>query len=575
MTETTGQLDLVDALLQAGVLAEERSAELRERLRSDWRPPIRVILDGGVEEADLLPVAGEWLGLPVEDSLEQVVAPDAFFRVFPPEYARQAGVVATRMDEETLDAALALSEDLAALRAELRLRFARRVRCVLAPRREIEKVVDRQVRQRRSYLDHAAGELDGDEVREADVRVEGVTDFGELMRKTPVVKLVALLVAQAVRTGASDIHFQPTEDRLIVRFRTDGILHDILELPRSSQDAILSRVKVLGRMDIAERRAPQDGRASFRYADRDVDVRMSVVPTSEGERAVLRLLDKDARPLALDDLGLDAGKLARFEALVRSPNGMILATGPTGSGKNTTLHAGLMRINSRETNIITIEDPVEYKLPGASQIQVNTKKGVTFGSMLRSVVRQDPDVIMIGEIRDAETAASAIQSAMTGHLVLSTLHTNDSAGAIARLRDLQVEPFYIVGSLLGILAQRLARRVCANCAEPGDVPAALAKAVGLTPEDVERGAFRHGAGCEQCLGTGYRGRIGLFELMVLDDPLRELVSRGASTTELRNEAVRRGMTLLRDDGLAKAMAGVTTVEEVLRVTQADGGDTSG
>ena len=574
MAETTSQLDLIEALLDAGTLDEDGAATLRERLRGDWRPPIRVILDEGVNEADVLRVVGEGLGLPVRDSLEQVAAPDAFFAAVPPEYARQAGVVGIRMDDETLEAALALSEDLAALRAELGLRFGRDVRCVLAPRQEIENVVDRHVRQRRSYLDHAVGDLDGDGIREEDVRVEGVTDFGELMRKTPVVKLVSLLVAQAVRKGASDIHFQPTDDRLMVRFRTDGILDDILELPRSSQDAVLSRIKILGRMDIAERRAPQDGRASFRYADREVDVRISVVPTSDGERAVLRLLDKDARPLALDDLGLDAAKMARFEGLVRSPNGMILVTGPTGSGKNTTLHAGLMRINSRETNIITIEDPVEYRLPGVSQIQINTKKGVTFHSMLRSVVRQDPDIIMIGEIRDAETAASAIQSAMTGHLVLSTLHTNDSAGAVARLRDLQVEAFYIVGSLLGVLAQRLVRRVCSHCAEPAEVPEAQARAVGLSAADVEEGAFRHGRGCEECLGTGYRGRIGVFELLVMDDTLHEMISRGVSTAELRNEAVRRGMTLLRDDGVAKARAGMTTVAEVLRVTQADGPDTS-
>ena len=322
-------------------------------------------------------------------------------------------------------------------------------------------------------------------------------------------------------------------------------------------------------MDIAERRAAQDGRASFRYADREIDVRISVIPTHEGERAVLRLLDKEERLLQLGQLGLTDANRTQFDRLIRFTHGMLLATGPTGSGKTTTLHAALMQINSPGCNIITIEDPVEYKIPGISQVQVQAKKNVTFGSMLRSVVRQDPDIIMIGEIRDAETAAIAVQSALTGHLVFSTLHTNDSCGAIARLLDLGVEPFLISSALLGVLAQRLTRRVCPNCAAPDPVEVGTLAILGITPEDAQRGKLSKGRGCDRCLGTGYRGRLGLFELLVIGDTLRPLISRRAASSEIREAALSRGLKLLRDDGAAKALAGETTVDEVLRVTQRD------
>ena len=568
MSQATDRWGLLDAVIEGGLVEEADAEAFRDRVRGDWRPPVEALLDQPeTPERNALPVAASWLGLPFEMSLEQLAAPDAFFEKVAPEYARRAGVVAVRCDEGALELAIALGQDMADVAAELSRLFGAPAALTLAPRREIESAVDRYARQRSSYLDHAADELGDEALDDAAARVEGVTDFGEIIRKTPVVKLISLLVAQAVRVGASDIHFQPAGDRLMVRFRTDGILHDIIALPRSSQDAILSRIKVLARMDIAERRAPQDGRASFRYAERDVDVRMSVVPTSEGERAVLRLLDREAKPLSLDALGLDLRNLERFEELIRSAHGMILVTGPTGSGKNTTLHAALGRINSPELNIITIEDPVEYQLPGVSQIQVNARKNVTFASMLRSVVRQDPDVIMIGEIRDAETAASAVQSAMTGHLVFSTLHTNDSAGAVARLADLKVEPFYVASALLGVLAQRLVRRVCASCGEETPASQDAIAALDIPEQALAEARFMKGAGCDECLGSGYRGRIGIFEMLSVDDAVRALITRGASSAEIRTEAVRQGMSLLRADGVAKALAGVTTIEEVMRVTQ--------
>ena len=552
------------------MLSEEKVSELRSRLADDWRPAAEVLRhDSGVPVEDLLPVVAEYLGVPFVESLSDVAVPETFFERVPPEYARRAGVAATALTESRLDVAAGLGADLAALVAELSQVFEREVACVLAPRREIENAVDRSVRQRPEYLEHAAGELGQDEFAESVARIERVTDFGELMRKTPVVKLVSLLIAQAVRAGSTDIHFQPMGDSLRVRFRTDGILHDVLDLPRSSRDAIISRIKVLGRMDIAERRAPQDGRASFRYADREIDVRMSVVPTSEGECAVLRLLDKQEKVLALEDLGLDEENLAVFADLIHYSHGMILATGPTGSGKTTTLYAALSSINSPELNVITVEDPVEYKLAGVSQIQVLARKNVTFGSMLRSIVRQDPDIIMIGEIRDSEAASAAVQSALTGHLMFSTLHTNDAPGAIARLLDLGVEPFLISSALLAVLAQRLVRRVCTACAAPDDVPAAQLELLGVAPERAGDARLRKGKGCDECLGTGYKGRIGIFELLDVNDAVRQLINSRASSAAIREEAVRRGLKVLRAYGALKAMAGITTVEEVLRVTQRD------
>jgi len=564
------QHGLARVLQDAGLLPGDKAGALAARLAEDWRTPADILCrHAGIAEVDLLAPVAAYLGIAAAETLSGLVVPEEFFERVPPEYARHMGVVASSLTEDRVELAVAPGVDTASVLAEMSHLFDREVSCVLAPRREVENAIDRSVRQRPEYLEDAAGELAGDEFAESAVQIERVTDFADLMRKTPVVKLVSLLVAQAVRTGATDIHFQPVGESLRVRFRTDGILHDILDLPRSSQDAILSRVKVLGKMDIAERRAPQDGRASFRYGDREIDVRMSVVPTSEGERVALRLLDKQEKVLALEELGLDARNRASFQELISLSHGMVLVTGPTGSGKSTTLYAALTRINSPGVNIITIEDPVEYKLPGISQIQVLSRKNVTFGSMLRNIVRQDPDIIMVGEIRDAETAAMAVQSSLTGHLMFSTLHTNDSCGAIARLLDLEVEPFLISSALLGVLAQRLVRRVCPDCAEPDTVSESQLAMLGITSDQVRQGKLLKGAGCGSCLGTGYSGRVGIFELLVVDGGLRELINRRASSSEIRAHAIRDALTLLRADGAAKALAGVTTVEEVLRVTQRD------
>lgn len=371
--------------------------------------------------------------------------------------------------------------------------------------------------------------------------------------RAPVIRLVNHLVADAVKAGASDIHIQPYEDRIVVRQRIDGVLTDCFDVPKSVQEEIITRIKVLGRMNIAEKRLPQDGRATVQLGDRVVDLRIASLPTSHNERIVIRLLDKSARLYTLNELGMPPETLDTFRRLIRRDHGLILVTGPTGSGKSTTLYGALQEINSRDQNVLTIEDPIEYQLDGINQTQVNEKKGMTFATGLRSVLRQDPDIIMVGEIRDRETAVMAIQASLTGHLVFSTLHTNDAASAVTRLLDLGIEPYLVSSSLVAALAQRLVRRLCANCKIDG---AGESSAVG----------------CQQCRHTGFRGRVGIFELLVLDDHSRSLVQNRASAAEIRTAALEAGMHLLRRDGLEKVRAGVTLREEVERVASLGEGD---
>ena len=387
----------------------------------------------------------------------------------------------------------------------------------------------------------------------------------------PVIRLVNLTLSEAVRSRASDVHLQPAEDELVIRMRIDGILYDTFHVPKSAQEEVLSRVKIMARMDIAEKRLPQDGRVAVQIGDREVDLRVSTLPTAFGERVVVRLLDKSRGLMSLNDLGMSAKLRADVEGLVHREHGIVLVTGPTGSGKTTTLYAGLQAVDHTQRNILTIEDPIEYQLPGVSQTQVNTKKGMTFAGGLRSVLRQDPDLIMVGEIRDRETAEIAIQSALTGHLVLSTLHTNSAASAVARLLDLGVEPFLIASSLAGVLAQRLVRRVCPACAAPDHPEPAQLAALGLDPDDpaVDLSGLRAGAGCEDCRQTGYRGRIGIHEMLHITPDIRELIKTRADAAAIHSAAMadpQRPMTELHADAIQRVLQGETTVAEVLRVT---------
>jgi len=393
--------------------------------------------------------------------------------------------------------------------------------------------------------------------------IEEAEDLMDVNHEAPIIRLVNIILTQALKNRASDIHIEPYQKAIKVRFRVDGILHEVYDLPKRIHPHIVSRIKVMASLDIAEKRLPQDGRMKIRVADRPIDIRVSIIPMAFGERIVLRLLDKTVSLLGLGDMGMPERELAVFEKLIQKNGGIILVTGPTGSGKTTTLYASLNRINSKEKNIITIEDPIEYELKGVGQIQVNPKTDLTFERGLRSILRHDPDIIMIGEIRDLDTVEIAIQASLTGHLVFSTLHTNDAAGALTRLADMGVEPFLVASSLLGVVAQRLVRTICPECKEKYRPEEQTAQGYGFTNNDV----LYQGRGCSSCMGSGYVGRSGIFELLVIDNEIRHLITSGADSVTMKEAAMKKGMASLFEDGLRKVKAGVTTLNEVLRVTQ--------
>jgi len=403
-----------------------------------------------------------------------------------------------------------------------------------------------------------------------DLIISEIEETGDLLDDTsdaPVIKLVNLMFSQAVRAGASDIHIEPFKNRLAIRQRVDGILYDMFSPPAHVQSALVSRIKVMARLNIAEKRLPQDGRTEIRIADKNVDVRVSTLPTAFGERVVLRLLDKSSVLLKLTDLGMTPERLKQFNSIIHAAHGIVLVTGPTGSGKTTTLYAALSTINNTDINIITVEDPIEYQMEGIGQVQVNPKINLTFANGLRSIVRQDPDVILVGEIRDLETAEIAIQAALTGHLVFSTLHTNDSASAVTRLIDMGIEPFLVTSSVNAILAQRLVRCLCKTCREPIEPDQESLQSIGITDEMRSGRTIYREKGCPDCLQTGYKGRQGLFELLVMDDEVKSTILRTSDANAIKKVGVAHGMITLRRDGARKVLEGITTIEEVFRVTE--------
>jgi type IV pilus assembly protein PilB len=394
----------------------------------------------------------------------------------------------------------------------------------------------------------------------------GLDNLRKLVDEAPVVRLVNVIILQAIRQRASDIHIEPQETRMRVRYRIDGVLYNAMTPPKHIQPAIISRIKIMAEMDIAERRLPQDGRIQLRVENRDIDVRVSTIPTVFGEKVVMRILDKGQTVVGIEKIGLLADNRHRFESLITKPYGIILLTGPTGSGKTTTLYTILNRLNTTESNIITIEDPVEYQLAGINQVQVNPKAGLTFANGLRSFLRQDPDIIMVGEIRDEETARIAIHAALTGHLVLSTLHTNDAPGAVTRLVDMGIEPFLVASSLIGVIAQRLVRVLCDKCKQTYMPPAEVLRRLGTSARagDGQAPVYRP-VGCDFCNKIGYKGRSGLFEIMVIDDMIQTMITTRAAVPEIKEQATKAGMWTLAVDGLEKILRGMTSPEEVLDV----------
>ena len=453
--------------------------------------------------------------------------------------------------------------------AQVQYCYQRPLKIVVTSDEEIERAVN-QIRTKLMGSRESNLKNKGEEQEEisADLKID-VTDADD--EDAPIIRFVNAIIFKANSSRASDVHIESFEDHVKVRFRIDGRLYDISSEGKNFQNAIISRIKVMAGLNIAEKRLPQDGRISIRIAGKDVDIRVSTIPTQFGERVVMRLLDKTDTVLDLESLGLDGRNLEVVTELIEKPNGIILVTGPTGSGKTTTLYACIARINNTDLNILTVEDPIEYQLQGIGQMQVNPKIDFTFASGLRAILRQDPDIVMVGEIRDTETAEIAIQASLTGHLVLSTLHTNDSAGAVTRLIDMKIEPFLVSSSLLAVMAQRLVRKVCSNCRVPYELSDEEIAELGVPADRVtSRLAYKRGSGeCSKCQGIGYSGRSGIHELLVVTEEVRSLISQRVGSSLIKNLAVKQGMDTLRLDGFRKILAGITTVEEVLRVTHDD------
>jgi general secretion pathway protein E len=432
----------------------------------------------------------------------------------------------------------------------------------------INGVYDRAVNE----AEQLVGEMEAQDLQSLAHELEEPQDLLDTDDEAPIIRLVNSLLFRAAKERASDIHIEPMERELLVRFRIDGVLQEIIKPPKRYQNSIVSRVKVMGQLNIAEKRLPQDGRIRIKLAGRDIDIRLSTIPCTFGERIVMRLLDKTTTLLDLQDVGMGADTMRGMDQVIRRSHGIVLVTGPTGSGKTTTLYAALSRINTPDLNILTVEDPVEYQIRGISQMAINPKIGLTFAAGLRSFLRQDPDVIMVGEIRDRETAEIAIQASLTGHLVFSTVHTNDAASAITRLVDMGVEPFLVASSLMAVMAQRLVRRVCLQCREAYRPTAEELKEVALTPEAVVRAGnptIYRAKGCDACAGSGYRGRTGIYELLMVDDDIRQLTLKNVDSSSIKRSGVQKGMLTLLDDGARKVLAGETTLAEVLSVTQED------
>jgi general secretion pathway protein E len=492
-------------------------------------------------------------------------------RQVPINFAKQALILPLRLDGESVALLVADPLDTTVLdhaRMLLQRNVSPHVATAAVIVDAINGIYDRAVNE----AEQLVGEMEAQDLQSLAHELEEPQDLLDVDDEAPIIRLVNSLLFRAAKERASDIHIEPMERELLVRFRIDGVLQEIIKPPKRYQNSIVSRVKVMGQLNIAEKRLPQDGRIRIKLAGRDIDIRLSTIPCTFGERIVMRLLDKNTTLLDLTDIGMGVDTMRGMDQVIRRSHGIILVTGPTGSGKTTTLYAALSRINTPDLNILTVEDPVEYQLRGISQMAINPKIGLSFAAGLRSFLRQDPDVIMVGEIRDRETAEIAIQASLTGHLVFSTVHTNDAASAITRLVDMGVEPFLVASSLMGVMAQRLVRRVCPHCRESYRPTAEELKEVALTPEAVARAGnptIYRAKGCDACGGTGYRGRTGIYELLLVDDDIRQLTLKNVDSSTIKRTGVQKGMLTLLDDGARKVLAGETTLAEVLSVTQED------
>jgi general secretion pathway protein E len=563
---------VVRILREEKLLDEPRLEECLVLERETGQTLDRVLLQKGyLTEGDILRVFSRALGVPLVESLGEEQVPAEFVNRVPVNFARNYGLVAIGRENGTVRVATASPLDTYPL-DELAGMLGCGVDPVLSPRTEITNLINKAYKRKADMVDEALDTLGEGDLLGLTAEMEVSEDILDVANKAPIIKLVNMVLFQALKMRASDVHLQPFEDRLQVRYRIDGILYDMEAIPKKVQEAVISRIKVMGKMDIAERRLPQDGRATIKLGDGEVDIRISSVPTSQGERIVMRLLDLTARLLELQEIGLDDEDLKMVDRYIHYTHGIILVTGPTGSGKTTTLYAALQRINSSQKNVITIEDPIEYHLDHISQIQVNTKKGLTFAAGLRSLLRQDPDIMMVGEIRDEETARIATQAALTGHLVFSTLHTNDAAGAVARMLNFGVEPYLVSSSVLVVIAQRLVRLLCPECKvsfDPKESDVRELGEIGLKVSDLPGGKLHRGTGCPNCFQTGYTDRSAIYEILPVEEAVKQQIMDRSSANVIKRSSIDRGCRTLRMDGATKVVKGQTTVEEVLRVTQLD------
>jgi type IV pilus assembly protein PilB len=566
-------------LLEKGLITQEQLDEALQVQKNTTEQLGRILVDlGYVSERDVLRAHAEQLGVPFLE-LDRTSVDEDVAKAIPQSVVQRYNAVPIRREGNRLTVAMADPTNVFAL-DDIRLITGYEIDPVLAAPDDISVLLrGADGGGTREELSNALEALDGGgaALLADDLDVTGggldqeVDDRPSMEDEAPIIRVVNVIIQQAIKDRASDIHLEPDRRGVRIRYRVDGVLHEVMRVPKYVHAPLISRVKIMGDMNIAERRLPQDGRIHVRHEGKDYDLRVSSLPTVFGEKVVMRILDQSSILIGLNKLGMFPETQAELESIIVQPNGMILSTGPTGSGKTTTQYSILNKINSVEKNITTIEDPVEYQLPGLNQVHVNRKAGLTFANAMRHFVRQDPDIIMVGEIRDLETAETAIQASLTGHLVLSTLHTNDAPSAVTRLVDMGVEPFLISASVIGVLAQRLGRRICPNCKEPYKPPAEALHRVGFNVDDMDNVVFYRGRGCEQCRHTGYRGRTGIFELMLVNEEIQDLIVKRAPLSEIRNAALANGMKTLKMDGFQKVLEGITTVEEVMRVVFTAGG----
>jgi len=557
-------------LIQSGHVSRQQIEEILEIKNEKNLDFLEAAIESGyLKEDRYLQAAGELLDIPYSPRIDIPVDPNILSRV-PLSFIKENRIVPLREEDGECVVAVHDPFDMAPV-DDLKLLLGMPVRAMICPGEEIERITTHYFDLQNHSAAQVIMDMDEEEMDSFSVGpLEERRDLLDLANEAPIIKLMNVIISQAAKERASDIHIEPYEKELRVRYRIDGVLYQTLTPPRSYHAAIVSRIKIMANLNIAEKRLPQDGRIKIMLTGREIDIRVSIVPTAFGERVVMRLLDKGTFLLSLEDLGLNTKNLNQFERLLECSHGIILMTGPTGSGKTTTQYAALNRLNSMEKNIITIEDPIEYMMDGIAQIQVRPKIDLTFANGLRSILRQDPDTILVGEIRDVETAEMAIQASLTGHLVFSTLHTNDASGAVTRLLNMGTEPFLVSSSVVAVLAQRLVRTICPGCKCSYTPDELELENIGIKKERLRDGVLWRGSGCAECVGRGYRGRIGVFELLMVRENIQSLVLSNVDSNTIKREAIsRNGMTTLRDDGAEKAIAGVTTVEEVMRVTRED------